>query len=79
MSHSILLIKLWSIGITGVLWTWFKDYSYLSNRYRRISINNHVSNLLPVVLGVLQGSILGPLLFLVYIIDMSLYFITVNS
>ena len=71
VSHSILLNKLWSIGITGTLWTWFKDY--LSNRYQRVTINNSYSDLLPINSGVPQGSILGPLLFLVYINDMSSY------
>jgi len=53
--------KLWSIGITGTMWSWFK--TYLSARYQRVSINNCYSDLLPVVSGVPQGSILGPLYF----------------
>jgi len=62
ISHDILLNKLWSIGITGVLWAWFKDY--LTYHFQSVCINNNYSDLLP---GVPQGSIIGPLLFIIYI------------
>jgi len=66
VSHSFLLTKLWSTGITGTIWSGFK--TYLSHRYQRVSINNCYSDFRPVVSGVPQGSILGPL---VYINDMT--------
>jgi len=69
VSHSILLSKLRSISITGTLWAWFENY--LVDHFQRVSINNNLSKTLPVVSGVPQGSIPGPILFLIYINDIT--------
>ena len=63
--HNKLLCSLSSIGISGPLLQWFQ--SYLSDRSQRVVLNGHSSSALPVKSGVPQGSILGPLIFIVYI------------
>ena len=62
--HNKLLYKLWAYGIDGDL------RAYLTNRIQCVSICGQSSTFLPVVSGVPQGSLLGPLFYIIYINDM---------
>ena len=68
VDHNILLRKLKLIGLDSKSLNWFE--SYLSNRLQKTSISNTLSSPLPVSVGVPQGSILGPLLFIIYVNEM---------
>ena len=70
IEHDILLAKLEHYGIRDTENNWFK--SYLFDRKQFVSINGRISTKTSVKYGVSQVSVLGPLLFLIYIADVNL-------
>lgn len=68
--HHLLINSLSNFGVSGSLLTWFK--SYLSDRKQRVVLDGESLALIPVTSGVPQGSILGPLPFIIFINSISL-------
>lgn len=69
VSHEILLKRLFNVGVRGPTLSILANY--LSNRTQRVKVDSSLSESLTITMGVPQGTVLGPILFLVYINDIA--------
>ena len=67
LDHNILIDKLKFYGLTNTPLNWFRSYLYGRQQY--VDLDGHISNVTELSTGVTQGSILGPLLFIIYMND----------